>query len=457
MAVQKPSLPKGTRDFGSERMGKRTYILDTIKEVFKKYGFQPLETPAIENLSVLTGKYGDEGDQLLFKILNSGEYLSKSNHADFQKGSKHLTSKICKKGLRYDLTVPFARYVAMNRTNITFPFKRYQIQPVWRADRPGRGRYQEFYQCDADMIGTQSLICEAEIVLMVQEVFSVLEVNCEIKINNRKILEAIAEAIGEKGKQADLCVAIDKLDKIGVERVNEELVNRGFSARSVNKLQPLLNISGYNLQKIQSLKEILANSKVGMKGVTEIEKVFEFVKKLGGIESNITFEITLARGLSYYTGAIFEVVANNVKIGSICGGGRYDDLTGNFGMPNTSGVGISFGIDRIFDVIEALNAFPKDNTISTQLLLVSFHEKSFSYCLPLVKKLRDKNIRTEIYPENTTLKKQMTYANNKKIPFVILVGDNEMESGQLTFKNMKTGTQELLSIEQIIEKLIITN
>ncbi|HEY8401307.1 MAG TPA: histidine--tRNA ligase [Cytophagaceae bacterium] len=455
MSSQKPSIPRGTRDFGPEKMIRRNFILDNIKQVFQKFGFLPLETPAMENLSVLTGKYGDEGDKLIFKILNSGNYLEGTTTEDYTKGVKELTSKISEKALRYDLTVPFARYVVMNRGELTFPFKRYQIQPVWRADRPSRGRYREFYQCDADVVGTDSLLCEAEIVLMINEAFARLGIkDFTIKINNRKILTGLTEAIGKKGCEAELCVAIDKLDKIGVGGVVEELKSKDFSEEAIHKLYPFLEITGSTEEKIAYLKEIFSTSEVGTKGLEELEQVLDYVKKFELTQPNVEFDITLARGLSYYTGAIFEVKADGVQIGSISGGGRYDNLTGVFGLPGLSGVGISFGVDRIYDVMEELDLFPKTTSTSTKILICCFDDEAVTYSLPVLKRLREAGINSEIYPETSKMKKQLNYANDKKIPYVLIVGSDEIKTGNLTLKDMLKGEQERLSIEEIISKLL---
>jgi histidyl-tRNA synthetase len=456
--MSKPSLARGTRDFGPSVMVKRNFIFDTIKRTFQKFGFQPIETPTIENLSVLMGKYGDEGDQLLFKILNSGDFAKDLSQKDLDEGSKKLTHKISEKGLRYDLTVPFARFVVMNRNDLVMPFKRYQIQPVWRADRPQKGRYREFYQCDADVVGTDSLICEAEIVLMLQEILQNLGIeDFTIKINNRKILSGIAEVIGVKGSEVPLTVAIDKLDKIGKDKVEDELRERGFSEESIEKLQPIFEIQGADNQVFEKLKIWLKDSETGLKGVEELEKVWNLVQGFGLANAKIQLDITLARGLSYYTGAIFEVKANNVAIGSISGGGRYDNLTGTFGMPGLSGVGISLGVDRIFDVMEELGLFDNQRNaarnITTKVLLTNFDSEAELYSLPILKKLRDAGINAEIYPEAGKIKKQFDYANRKNIPFVVVVGSDEMQTGELTLKNMTLGEQEKLSIEQIIEKL----
>ena len=457
MSKQKPSLPKGTRDFGPAEMSKRHFVLDTIKKVYQKYGYAPIETPAMENLSVLQGKYGDEGDQLLFKILNSGDFLSKTEQEDLS-DSKTLQPKISEKGLRYDLTVPFARFVVMNQHKLTFPFKRYQIQPVWRADRPQRGRYREFYQCDADAIGTSSLLCEAEIVLMIQEVFELLQakkgksLDYAIKINNRKILSGIVEVMGAEGKETDFAVAIDKLDKIGEEKVKEELVDRGFAQSAIDTLSPLFSLSGDHDEQIDFLSSFLNDSEIGQKGLAELSEVFDILASFGAQVPQLELDVTLARGLSYYTGAIFEVKPKNVQMGSICGGGRYDGLTDTFGLPDVSGVGISFGVDRIYDVLEELELYPENAESSTAVLLVSFDAESWKYCLKVLHSLRIANINAELYPEAVKLKKQMKYANDKQIPYVILVGSEEMKTEKLTFKDMKEGTQESLTIQSILER-----
>ncbi|GAB3339294.1 histidine--tRNA ligase [Marivirga atlantica] len=458
MSKQKPSLPKGTRDFGPAEMNKRHFILETIKKVYQKYGYAPIETPAMENLSVLQGKYGDEGDQLLFKILNSGDFLSKTEKTDLN-SSKDLLPKIAEKGLRYDLTVPFARFVVMNQHNLSFPFKRYQIQPVWRADKPQKGRYREFYQCDADAIGTDSLLCEAEIVLMIKEVFTLLQakkansLDYSIKINNRKILSGLVEAIGQKGKETDFAVAIDKLDKIGIDKVKEELSSKGFDQAAIDKLDPVFAISGNNREKLQAVKSVLQSSEVGLKGTNELEEVLNILDSFGMEVPELELDITLARGLSYYTGAIFEVKPNNVKMGSISGGGRYDGLTDNFGLPNVSGVGISFGVDRIYDVLEELDLYPDNNITSTKVLITAFDQDSWNYGLKVLSSLRNAEIKSEIYPEPVKIKKQMKYANDKQIPFVIVIGSEEIKSGKLALKNMQEGTQEMLSTDEIINFL----
>lgn len=451
--MSKPSLVRGTRDFGPEKMVKRNYIFDSIKSVFQRFGFQPLETPSMENLSVLMGKYGDEGDQLLFKILNSGNFSEKIAQADLDEGYKKLTHKISEKGLRYDLTVPFARYVVMNRGTLPLPFKRYQIQPVWRADRPQKGRYREFYQCDADVVGTDSLICEAEIILMIHEVMKKLGINFNLKVNNRKILTGLSEAIGASGQEGTLAVAIDKLDKIGKEKVLEELAEKGFSEAALASLEPVFEIGGSNQEKFLKLEELLVNSEIGQKGIQELKQVWGYIGAFGLSDNNIELDITLARGLSYYTGAIFEVKALDVQIGSITGGGRYDNLTGTFGVPGLSGVGISFGVDRIFDVLEELNLFPENQDVTTQLLFTHFGVDEQNYSLPLLQKARLAGINAEVYPDNAKIKKQLDYADRKKVPFVCIIGSEEIETGLLTFKNMISGEQEKLTIETIIEKI----
>ncbi|MCG8308669.1 MAG: histidine--tRNA ligase [Cytophagales bacterium] len=453
MKKQKPSIPQGTRDFGPEKMLRRQFILNAIKNVFEKFGYQPLETPAMENLSVLTGKYGTEGDQLLYKILNSGDFLSKSSEADFQNGSKFILPKISEKGLRYDLTVPFARYVVMNRHEISFPFKRYQIQPVWRADRPQKGRYREFYQCDADIVGTSSLICEAEIMLMIKEVMTNLGIEgFTILLNNRKLLTAITELIGAHGKETAFCVAIDKLDKVGREKVEEELVAGGFSEESVQKLDPFYKIKGSNAQKIIQLEKLLSSSEIGKEGMDEIKLVFEYLNDFGFEDARIDLDITLARGLSYYTGTILEVRANNSAIkSSISGGGRYDNLTGAFGLEGVSGVGFSFGVDRIYDVLEDLDLFPKEYQSSTKVLLLNFDRDSFKKALKILAKLRSAGVKSEIYPDPAKIKKQMNYANKKGVPYVLMIGENEIKEGKYQLKNMDTGEQLKLDIDQILE------
>ncbi len=451
--MSKPSLVRGTRDFGPDKMVKRNYIFDTIKSVFQRFGFQPLETPSMENLSVLMGKYGEEGDQLLFKILNSGNFSEKIGQADLEEGYKKLTTKISEKGLRYDLTVPFARYVVMNRNELPLPFKRYQIQPVWRADRPQKGRYREFYQCDADIVGTDSLICEAEIVQMVHEVMQALGIRFNLKINNRKILTGLSEAIGAAGQEATLAVAIDKLDKIGQEKVLEELAERGFSATALQNLSPVFAIAGSNAEKFAQLETLLAQSEIGQKGIAELRQMWAYFTAFGLTDEHIELDLTLARGLSYYTGAIFEVKALDVQIGSITGGGRYDNLTGTFGVPGLSGVGISFGVDRIFDVLEELNLFPENQSVTTKLLFCHFGQNELSYALPLLQKARAAGVNAEVYPDVVKIKKQLDYADKKRIPFVCIIGSEEMETGNLTLKNMLSGEQQKCTIEQLLANL----
>lgn len=451
--AQKPSIPKGTRDFSPVEMARRNYIFDTVKVIFQRYGFQPIETPAMENLSTLMGKYGEEGDKLLFKILNSGDFISKVPESELQeRNSIRLTNRISEKGLRYDLTVPFARFVVQHRNDISFPFKRYQIQPVWRADRPQKGRYREFYQCDVDMIGSTSLLNELELVQIINDVFSALKVNTVVKINNRKILAGIAETIGEAERIVDITVAIDKLDKIGLEKVNQELLDKGVSETAVEKLQPILKLSGSNAEKLDQIEAVIGGSEVGSKGIEEMRTLFAY---LSGFELNteVELDLTLARGLNYYTGAIFEVKAKDVQIGSICGGGRYDDLTGIFGMPNVSGVGISFGADRIYDVMTQLELFPESTVASTKVMFVNFGAAEEAYCLPILAKLRAAKINAEIYPEPAKMKKQMTWADRKQVAFVAMAGDEEMKQEKVTLKNMKTGDQQLLSFEELINIL----
>ena len=449
----KPSIPKGTRDFSPVEMAKRNYIFDTIREVFYLYGFQQIETPSMENLSTLMGKYGEEGDKLLFKIQNSGDYFSGLTDEELlSRNAAKLASKFCEKGLRYDLTVPFARYVVMHRDEISFPFKRFQIQPVWRADRPQKGRYREFYQCDADVVGSNSLLNEVELVQMIDAVFNKFGIRVSIKINNRKILTGIAEIIGEADKIVDITVAIDKLDKIGLENVNAELASKGIPQEAIDKLQPIILLSGSNEEKLETLKSVLAASETGLKGVEESEFILKTIATLG-IKSEVELDLTLARGLNYYTGAIFEVKALDVQIGSISGGGRYDNLTGVFGMDGMSGVGISFGADRIYDVLNQLDLYPKDAALGTQLLFVNFGEAEAAYVLPILAKVRAAGIRAEIYPDSTKMKKQMRYANAKAIPFVAIVGENEMNEGKVTLKNMATGEQSLLAPEELIASI----
>lgn len=460
MAITKPSLPKGTRDFSPQEMVKRNFIFDTIKTVFKKYGYAEIQTPSMENLATLTGKYGDEGDKLIFKILNSGDYLAKVNENLLAtRNSQLTTSAISEKALRYDLTVPFARYVVMHQNDISFPFKRFQVQPVWRADRPQKGRYREFYQCDVDVVGSSSLLNEAEFILIYQEALSNLGLkDFTIKINNRKILSGIAEIIGKPDLIVDMTVAIDKLDKIGFEGVTKELLERGFTATDIDQLQPVIMLQGSNDEKLERLKSVLANSEIGLKGIAEIETVFGYVSQLTSHLSQLTaqleLDITLARGLNYYTGCIFEVKTNEVAMGSIGGGGRYDDLTGMFGLKDLTGVGISFGADRIYDVLEELNLFPKAAAQGTKVLISNFDQQAEHYALPIVQQLRGAHIAAELYPAAAKLKKQMSYADAKNIPFVILIGSDEMQSGLLTLKNMESGVQQQLSMADIIAKLI---
>jgi histidyl-tRNA synthetase len=460
MAIQKPSIPKGTRDFSPQEVVKRNFIFDTIKAVFRKYGYQEIQTPTMENLDTLTGKYGEEGDQLIFKILNSGDYLSKLNLDQLQTTtSKTLTPRISEKALRYDLTVPFARFVVMHQNEINLPFKRFQIQPVWRADRPQKGRYREFYQCDADVVGSESLLNEAEFVLIYQEALSNLGLkDFTIKINNRKILSGIAEIIGKPELIVDMTVAIDKLDKIGLDGVVKELLEKGFRESDIEKLKPIIELSGSNEAKIQSLKSVLSSSTTGLKGIEEIEKIFNYTEQLQIEDSKLKtlqleLDITLARGLNYYTGAIFEVKSNEVAMGSIGGGGRYDDLTGMFGLKDLTGVGISFGADRIYDVMEELQLFPDNAGESTRVLISNFDETAETYALPLLSALRRNGVAAELYPTAAKLKKQLSYADAKKIPYVILIGSEEMESGLLSLKNMQSGEQQKLDIAAIIQLL----
>ena len=448
--AQKPSIPKGTRDFSPMEMAKRNYIFDTIKQAYQLYGFQQIETPAMETLGTLMGKYGEEGDKLLFKVLNSGDYLNKVSDEELkERNALHLAAKLCEKGLRYDLTVPFARYVVMHREELQLPFKRYQMQPVWRADRPQKGRYREFWQFDGDIVGSDSLLNEVELMQIVDTVFTRFGVRVQIKINNRKILSGIAEVIGAAEKIVDITVAIDKLDKIGLENVNAELREDGLSDEQIAKLQPIITLEGSNDEKLNTIAEVLASSETGLKGVEELRYILDTLKTLG-LNNEIQLDLTLARGLNYYTGAIFEVKALDVPMGSILGGGRYDNLTGIFGMPGISGVGISFGIDRIFDVLNALDAYPKDAVNGTQLLFINFGEKETAYCLPAVAKARAAGIRTEIFPDSSKMKKQMSYANAKQIPFVALAGENEIAEGKYTLKNMISGEQQLLTAEELI-------
>ena len=446
----KPSIPKGTRDFSPVEMAKRNYIFNTIREVFYRYGFQQIETPSMENLSTLMGKYGEEGDKLLFKIQNSGDYFSGLTDEELlSRNAAKLASKFCEKGLRYDLTVPFARYVVMHRDEITFPFKRFQIQPVWRADRPQKGRYREFYQCDADVVGSNSLLNEVELVQMIDAVFQKFGIRVSIKINNRKILTGIAEIIGEADKIVDITVAIDKLDKIGLDNVNAELASKGIPQEAIDKLQPIILLSGSNEEKLATLKNVLAASETGLKGVEESEFILKTIAGLG-IQSEVELDLTLARGLNYYTGAIFEVKALDVQIGSISGGGRYDNLTGVFGMEGMSGVGISFGADRIYDVLNQLDLYPKEAVNGTQLLFVNFGEAEAAYVLPVLAQVRAAGIRAEIYPDAAKMKKQMSYANAKMVSFVAIVGENEMKEGKVMLKNMTSGEQSLVTPEELV-------
>ena len=473
----KPSIPKGTRDFGPIEMAKRNYIFNTIREVYALYGFQQIETPAQETLQTLMGKYGEEGDKLLFKILNSGDFLSKLSEEDLRvhpcpsvpnnnsasdnnpasvtnNNPAALAAKICEKGLRYDLTVPFARYVVMHREELQLPFKRYQIQPVWRADRPQKGRYREFYQCDADVVGSDSLLNEVELMKIVDTVFSRFGIRVQIKINNRKILTGIAEVIGAADKIVDITVAIDKLDKIGIDNVNQELREDGLTDEQIKKLQPIIMLSGTNEEKLQTISTVLKDSEIGMRGVEEIRTILAPLTSNGSaLKNEIQLDLTLARGLNYYTGAIFEVKALDVQIGSITGGGRYDNLTGIFGMPGLSGVGISFGADRIYDVLNQLDLYPKDSVTTTQVLFINFGERETAYCLPIIDKVRANGIRAEIYPDAVKMKKQMSYANAKLIPYVVLAGENEINAGKVTLKNMENGEQQLLSPDELVEKM----
>lgn len=458
MATTKPTLPKGTRDFSPEEMVKRNFIFDTIKGVFRKFGYQEIQTPSMENLETLTGKYGDEGDKLIFKILNSGDFLSKVSSEELQVGdAKKLTTKVSEKALRYDLTVPFARYVVAHQNDISLPFKRFQIQPVWRADRPQKGRYREFYQCDADVVGSESLLNEAEFVLIYQEALSQLGLkDFSILINNRKILSGIAEIIGKPELIIDMTLAIDKLDKIGFDGVCKELLERGFTQSDIEKLQPIIELKGSNSEKIQALKKVLAYSEIGQKGIEELENIFTYIQRLQTPKAtlpNVALDITLARGLNYYTGAIFEVKSNEVTMGSIGGGGRYDDLTGMFGLKNLSGVGISFGADRIYDVLEELGAFPKNTTESTKVLISNFDGAAEKFALPILGQLRAAGIATELYPQAAKLKKQLGYADAKRIPYVILIGSEEMASGLLSLKNMNSGEQKTLTIQALLAQL----
>ena len=449
--VAKPSIPKGTRDFSPMEMAKRNYIFNTIRETFYLFGFQQIETPAMENLSSLLGKYGDEGDKLLFKVLDSGNFLSDVTNDELaERDPVHLSKRICEKGLRYDLTVPFARYVVQHRDELTFPFKRFQIQPVWRADRPQKGRYREFYQCDADVVGSDSLMNEVDLVQMIDKVFRKFGIRICIKINNRKILSGIAEIIGEADKIVDITVAIDKLDKVGLDNVNAELASKGIPQTAIDKLQPIILLSGTNSEKLEKLKTVLAASEIGMKGVEESEFILKTVETLD-IRNMVELDLTLARGLNYYTGAIFEVKALDVEIGSILGGGRYDNLTGVFGMPGVSGVGISFGADRIYDVLNQLDLYPEDAVNGTQVLFVNFGDKETGFCLPIMTKLRENGVSSELYPDSAKMKKQMSYANSKNVSFVVIVGENEISEGKVTVKNMLTGEQQMVTPDELLK------
>ena len=451
--MNKPSIPKGTRDFSPVEMAKRNYIFNTIRDVYALYGFEQIETPAMETLQTLMGKYGEEGDKLLFKILNSGNFFNKLSDEELvERNVLRLASQICEKGLRYDLTVPFARYVVMHRDELQLPFKRYQIQPVWRADRPQKGRYREFYQCDADVVGSDSLLNEVELMQIVDTVFTRFGIRVHIKKNKRKILTGLADVIGAADKIVDITVAIDKLDKIGIDSVNAELLNNGLSEEQVEKLQPIILLEGSNESKLNTIVDVLKDSKTGMKGVEETRFILDKLKAMG-LKNEIQLDLTLARGLNYYTGAIFEVKALDTPMGSITGGGRYDNLTGIFGMPGLSGVGISFGADRIYDVLNTLDLYPKESITGTQVLFINFGEKETEYCLPIVAKARENGIRTEIYPDTSKMKKQMSYANAKQIPYVVLAGENEMEQGKITLKNMITGEQQLVTPDEFLQTI----
>lgn len=453
--MQKPGIPKGTRDFGPDQMIRRNYILDHIKTVFQRYGFAPLETPTMENLSVLMGKYGDEGDQLLFKVLNSGDFLSKTTREHIDQGSKALTTKISEKGLRYDLTVPFARYVVMHQNDITFPFKRYQIQPVWRADRPQKGRYREFYQCDVDTVGTDSLLSESEIILIINDVFKALKLSdYRIKLNNRKILTGIVETIGAEGKEGEFCVAIDKLDKIGKEKVLEELTAKGFASEKLGLLDPVFEMTGDNNDQMNFLADFLRESETGLKGLAEIREILDKAQCLSETDHKVDIDITLARGLSYYTGAIIEVKPTTVQMGSICGGGRYDNLTGVFGLKDVSGVGISFGVDRIYDVLTELNLFPQSGASTVQVLVANFGKETLKASLQILNTIRSSGINAEIYPDHVKMKKQFNYADKKGIPSVLVVGEEELKSGTYALKNMHSGEQGKYTRDELIKKLI---
>lgn len=452
--AQKPSIPKGTRDFGPEEMAKRNYIFNTIKDVYALYGFEQIETPAMETLQTLMGKYGEEGDKLLFKILNSGDYLNKISDEELnERNSLHLASKLCEKGLRYDLTVPFARYVVMHRDELQLPFKRYQVQPVWRADRPQKGRYREFYQCDADVVGSDSLLNEVELMQIVDTVFTKFGIRIQIKINNRKILSGIAEVLDEADKIVDITVAIDKLEKIGLENVNAELKAGGITDEAIEKLQPILTMQGSNEDKLKTIEKVLESSEVGLKGVEETRFILDTLNSVG-LNNEIQLDLTLARGLNYYTGAIFEVKALDTPMGSITGGGRYDNLTGIFGMPGLSGVGISFGADRIYDVLNTLELYPKEMLSSTQVLFINFGEKETAYCLPFIAEIRKNGIRAEIFPDKAKMKRQMNYANAKNIPYVVFAGEDEIEKGKLMLKDMQSGEQKLVTAKELIASVL---
>ena len=452
--AQKPFIPKGTRDFGPEEMAKRNYIFNTIKDVYALYGFEQIETPAMETLQTLMGKYGEEGDKLLFKILNSGDYLNKISDEELNEcNSLHLASKLCEKGLRYDLTVPFARYVVMHRDELQLPFKRYQVQPVWRADRPQKGRYREFYQCDADVVGSDSLLNEVELMQIVDTVFTKFGIRIQIKINNRKILSGIAEVLDEADKIVDITVAIDKLEKIGLENVNAELKAGGITDKAIEKLQPILTMQGSNEDKLKTIEKVLESSEVGLKGVEETRFILDTLNSVG-LNDEIQLDLTLARGLNYYTGAIFEVKALDTPMGSITGGGRYDNLTGIFGMPGLSGVGISFGADRIYDVLNTLELYPKEMLSSTQVLFINFGEKETAYCLPFIAEIRKNGIRAEIFPDKAKMKRQMNYANAKNIPYVVFAGEDEIEKGKLMLKDMQSGEQKLVTAKELIASVL---
>jgi len=453
--ANKPSIPKGTRDFGPQEMARRNYILNTIRQVYELYGFQQIETPAMETLQTLMGKYGEEGDKLLFKILNSGDYLAKVGDDELhERNTLHLAARLCEKGLRYDLTVPFARYVVMHRDDLQLPFKRYQVQPVWRADRPQKGRYREFYQFDGDIVGSDALLNEVELMQIEDTVFRRLGVRVEIKINNRKILTGIAEVIGAADKIVDITVAIDKLDKIGIDAVNEELRHDGLTDEQIQKLQPIILLEGTNDEKLSTIAQVLSDSETGLKGVEETRYILDMLKSEGlDIKSQITLDLTLARGLNYYTGAIFEVKALDTPMGSISGGGRYDNLTGIFGMPGLSGVGISFGVDRIYDVLEALNLYPEDSLQTSRVLFINFGQQEAAYCLPIIAKVRQAGIKAELFPDAAKMKKQLSYANAKHIPFVVLAGSGEMEQHKVTLKNMQSGEQQMLTPDELVAML----